>query len=187
MRNIQKIQDTGKTVFNKNDIKNILLDLSAKAVDVFIYRAKQKGFLLNPFYGIYTLKKHNIFELASKLKKKSYTSMETVLKKEAVIFQQYSDIFLISDNSVTKTIGQQVYVFSKIKDSILLNPLWIINTWKYLIASKERAICDRLYLNCEYYFDDLSRVDRVKLEEISQIYNKRVILEVKKLIKNETK
>ena len=53
-----------------------------------------------------------------------------------------------------------------------------------MIASTERAICDRLYLSKNYYFDNLENIDFEKLEEISQIYNKRVILYVKKLIKN---
>jgi hypothetical protein len=39
-------------------------------------------------------------------------------------------------------------------------------------------------LTKNYYFDNLDFVDFEKLEEISQIYNKRVILEIKKIIKN---
>jgi hypothetical protein len=50
-----------------------------------------------------------------------------------------------------------------------------------LIASAERAICDRLYLTSNYYFDNLENIDFEKLEEISQIYNKRVVKQVKKL------
>ncbi|MDP3381306.1 MAG: hypothetical protein Q8S84_07580 [bacterium] len=53
-----------------------------------------------------------------------------------------------------------------------------------MIASKERAVCDRIYLSKNYYFDNLESINLEKLEEISQIYNKRVILEIKKLIKN---
>ena len=41
-----------------------------------------------------------------------------------------------------------------------------------------------LILTKNYYFDNLDFVDFEKLEEISQIYNKRVILEIKKIIKN---
>jgi hypothetical protein len=51
-----------------------------------------------------------------------------------------------------------------------------------MIASKERAICDRIYFTKDYYFDNLNEVDFIKLEEISQIYNKRVKDEIKKLI-----
>lgn len=95
-------------------------------------------------------------------------------------------LFLISDNTFSKNINNQKYSFNKIKDSILLDPIWIELKWNYMIASVERAICDRIYLSKNYYFDDLSWVDFDKLEEISKIYNKRVILEVKNII-NENK
>jgi hypothetical protein len=80
------------------------------------------------------------------------------------------------------------FKFYKIKDSVLLNQLWLEHKKNYIIANKERAICDRIYLSKNYYFDSLEWVDFEKLEEISKIYNnKRVILEVKKLIKNYAK
>jgi len=65
-----------------------------------------------------------------------------------------------------------------------LNQLGLEHKKRYTIASVERAICDRIYLSKNYYFDDLSDIDFEKLEEISKIYNnKRVILEVNKLMK----
>ena len=183
MNNYTKLIHSKKTVFLKIDIKNILDFKTNMALDKFLYRAKKEWFLENIFYWIYNFKNYNIFEFACKLKKKSYISLETVLKKEAVIFQYYETIFLISDNTFYKEVWWQKFQFNKIKDSILLNPLWVINKWNYIIASKERAVCDRIYLSKNYYFDDLSSLDFKKLEEISKIYNKRVILEVNKLIK----
>jgi hypothetical protein len=56
-----------------------------------------------------------------------------------------------------------------------------------MIASLERAICDRIYISPNYYFDNLSDVNWDKLEEIAQIYNKRVIKEIKLLRKNYAK
>ncbi len=182
MNNYTKLIHSNKTVFWKRDIMNILDFKTNMALDKFLYRAKKEWFLENIFYWIYNFKNYNIFELACKLKKKSYISLETVLKKEGVIFQYYETVFLISDNSFKKTVWWQIFQFNKIKDSVLLNPLWVINKWNYIIASKERAICDRIYLSKNYYFDDLSSLDFKKLKEISQIYNKRVILEVNKLI-----
>ncbi len=181
MNNYIKLINTGKTVFIKKDISNILDFKTDMALDKFLYRAKKEGFFKNPFYGIYTLQKYDILEFASKIKKKSYISLETVLKKEGVIFQYYDNIFLISDNTLEKNIEWQAFSFNKIKDNILLNPIWLNYNWKYIIATKERAICDRLYLSKNYYFDNLTEVDFDKLEKISEIYNKRVILEVKKI------
>ena len=187
MKNYTKLLHSWKTVFRKKDIENILDFKTKEALDKFVYRTKKEGFLENPFYGIYALKNYDIFEFASKLKNKSYISLETVLKKEGVIFQYYENIFLVSDDTLEKNILWKTFKFNKIKDSILLNPLWLINKWNYIIATKERAICDRLYLSSDYYFDNLSDINFTLLSEISLIYNKKVILLVKKLIENYVK
>jgi hypothetical protein len=50
----------------------------------------------------------------------------------------------------------------------LLNPLWIENKWKFYIASPERAICDKIYLNKNYYFDNLKSINLDKLRQIAQ-------------------
>ncbi len=133
------------------------------------------------------MKDYDTYEFASKIKINSYISLETVLKKESVIFQYYESIFLVSDNTLEKNIEWQNYIFKKITYDILLNPIGIDYNGKYMIASAERAVCDRIYLSKNYYFDDISHLDLIKLEKISKIYNKRVILEVNNLIKNENK
>ena len=184
MNNYNKLLNSGKTVFTKKDLEKILDFDTKMALDKFLYREKKKDFLNNISYGIYTFKNYNIFELAGKIRKKSYISLETVLKKEWVIFQYYDNIFIVSDDTLEKNIWKHNFKFSKIKDNILLNQLWLEHKKTYTIASVERAICDRIYLSKNYYFDDLSGIDFEKLENISKIYdNKRVILEINKLIK----
>ena len=139
----------------------------------------------NLFYWIYVFNKYDIFEFACKLKYTSYISFETVLQKEWIIFQNYENtIFLASNNTLEKKVVWKIFKFNKLKSSILLNPIWIEHKWNYMIASKERAICDRIYLNKDYDFDNLDWINFEKLEDISKIYNKRVILEIKKIIKN---
>ncbi len=143
------------------------------------------GVFINITKWIYAFKKYEKYELATKLKKSSYISFETVLKKEWIIFQDYGNqIFLASDNTITKAIGWVEYIYLKIKNDILFNPLGITNKWGYMIASRERAICDRLYLSQDYYLDSLDGVDLERLADISQIYNKRVANTVQKLIFN---
>jgi len=184
MNNYLKLLDSGKTVFTKNDLEKILDFKTKNALDKFLYRAKKEWLLENFYHWIYNLKNYNIFEFASKIKKKSYISLETVLKKEWIIFQHYEKIFLVSDNNLEKKIWENNLKFNKIKDLVLLNQLWLIHKWNYIIASKERAICDRIYLSKNYYFDNLSEIDFEKLKEISKIYdNKRVFSEVDEIIR----
>lgn len=185
MKNLDKIINSKKTVFNYNDIKNLIWISNKNTIKSFFTRLVKSWILKNIYKGIYCFKNYDILELSVKLKKNSYISFETVLKKEWVIFQDYwNTIFLASDNSINKKVWDFNFNYLKLKDSILTNPIWLNNKWSYIIASKERAICDRIYLSKNYYFDNLEWIDKEKILKISQIYNKRVILEIKTLLKN---
>jgi hypothetical protein len=74
------------------------------------------------------------------------------------------------------------FTYHKLKNELLSNPLGIIQTGKYAIATPERAVCDRLYLSPNYYFDNVEPLDKEKLLDIAKIYNQSVVLSVKKLI-----
>lgn len=185
--NFIKLLKSKKTVFTINDIKKIFSSDNENTIRDYLSKAKKKWLVENVYYGIWKLvdKDIDFFEFATKLKKKSYISFETVLQKEWIIFQDYSNsVFLASDNTITKYAVWKNFISLKIIDWILLNPLWVENRWNYSIASKERAICDRIYLSSNYFFDNLGGINLDNLEEISQIYNKRTILEIKKIINN---
>jgi hypothetical protein len=78
------------------------------------------------------------------------------LIKHGVVFQHYGNkIFCASNNSVTKQTAEYTFVYRKIKESILTNPLGIEIQGNVMVASVERAICDRLYLSPGYVFDNL--------------------------------
>lgn len=133
--------------------------------------------------GVY-IKDNNYdkYELATKIFTPSYVSFETVLAKAGVIFQFYSQIFTASYLSRELIIDGQAYVFKRIKNSILLNKAGIQNEETYFIASPERAFLDVIYLNKEYYFDNLSNLNWEKVLEILPIYggNKRMEAKIKK-------
>jgi len=185
--NFIKLLRSQKTVFTTEDLKLILDTNNENTIRNFFYRAQKKWLLENIYYWIRKLvdKDINIFEFASKVKKNSYISFETVLKKEWIIFQYYGNtIFLASDNTWEKKTKDFIIKYNKLKSDILINPLGINHKKWYAIASPERAICDRIYISPGYFFDNLENIDLEKLAQISQIYNKRVILEVKKLIQD---
>lgn len=185
MSNVWKLLQSKRTVFTYQNLQSILWIQNRETLKSFLDRQIKAWILIRPYMWIYAFKNFDIFEFASKIKTQSYISFETVLKKEWVIFQNYGKtVFLASNNTIEKKAFWYKFKCLKLKDSILYNPIWLINKWWYMIASKERAICDRLYLSQNYYFDNLEWIDKQKLVEISQIYNQRVILQVKKLIKN---
>lgn len=185
MKYMNKILKSWKTVFNYKDIWLLTWINNRETIKSFLSRQVKSWVFENPYKWIYILHNFDKYEFASKIKKNSYISFETVLKSAWIIFQDYSNtIFLASDNTGEKKAVWLNFVYSKIKDAILYNPLWIEQKWQYSIASPERAICDRVYTSGDYYFDNLESVNIEKLKKISKIYNKRVILQINKLIKN---
>src|SRR3990167_1902818 len=80
----------------------------------------QKGNLIRLSKGLYALdNQYSRFELANRLRQPSYISLYTVLQKAGVVFQPYTSIFVVSNRSETLIIGNQKYLYRKIKDAIL--------------------------------------------------------------------
>ncbi len=177
--NLSKLLASGKTVFTTSDLKKILETENEWTIRNYLSGVGKQDILIHLYYGIWGFKDFNIYEFACKLNRKSYISFETVLKKEGVIFQYYGDtVFLASDKSKEKIALGKSYRTRKLKDEILLNPIGVIHAGNYSIATRERAVCDMLYLSPGYHFDSLESIDWELLEQISHIYNDRVVKEV---------
>lgn len=188
MKNFDLLLRSGKTIFRYDNISLLLWTENTNTLKSYFQRATKSHLLEKIASGIYGLYQYDILELAASLRNKSYVSLETVLQREWIVQQVNPDsISLISDNTINKTIAGKEIKFYKIKDEILLNPLGISYTGKYMIASRERAICDMIYLFWEFSSGTLSNIDFEKLERIAALYNKTTILHIKKLIQNATK
>jgi hypothetical protein len=126
--------------------------------------------------GFYVKDKHyDRYELATKIFTPAYISFETVLVKAGVIFQYYSTIFVATYQTKTIVCDGQEYSYKKLKDTLLVDTTGVENKGTYFIASPERAFLDVLYLNKNYYFDNLSSLDFDKVLAILPIYhNKRM-------------
>lgn len=172
-----------KTVFTYGDIFLLWGEQSSNSARVRLNYYVRNGDLYRIRRGMYAKdKNYNKTELASRIFTPSYVSFETVLAKEGVTFQYYSQIFIASYLSREILIDQQIYSFKKIKDDILTNPLGIENKDELSIATKERAFLDTLYINTDYYFDNLGSLNWDKILEMVEIYqNKRMLKKVKEL------
>jgi len=178
-----------KTVFSFKDIVLLWGETSAAARARLSYYVK-KGGLFRVRRGLYVKnKKYNRFELASKIFTPAYVSFETVLRQSGMIFQHYSQIFAASYVSREIKCDGQKYIFRKMKPAVLNNAAGIEQKQHSAIASKERAFLDVLYLNRDYYFDNLSSIDWKKVFEILPIYNnknlEKRVKEMRKKYKNE--
>ena len=145
MKYFNKILSSGKTIFRYQDLEILLWVSNRNTLKSFFQRGVDEGVFVLVQKGIYSLKKYDLFELATKLKKNSYISFETVLKDKWIIFQDYGNtLFLASNNTLEKKISNISYKYLKLKNDILLNPIGIEQKDNYMIASVERAICRSL-------------------------------------------
>jgi len=126
-----------QTVFTAPEIAIILRETSMDLVKSKIHYYIKSGELISLRRGIYA-KDNNYFkfELAARIYSPSYISLETVLLKEGVIFQNQESISLVSYQTRTVEIDEKKFAFRKVKDEILTNNIGLINTgtcWMHCI------------------------------------------------------
>lgn len=128
---------------------------------------------------IYNLEESDYRHIANSISLPSYISFETVLRDHGVIFQMYISIFVAANYTkeikieIPQQENQIKIQFQKLPIEILSNPLWLETENWYSIASLERALCDILRKQKEFYFDNLDseKINITKLEQIADFYN----------------
>jgi len=180
---ITSLLKTKKTVFKIDDFYQILWLENKFSLRNLITRRNKKWLLKNVFYWVWCLPNYNKYELANILQRPSYISLETVLYQEWVIFQNYSStISSVWLKTRDIKLWDITYSYKTIKKETFYDQLWIVYKDNYAIATVERALCDMLYLNPSYYFDNLRSINWEKVFEIAKIYNnKRLILDLEKI------
>ena len=178
---ISVILRSKKTVFSFKDIALLWGDPGTNAAMVRVNYYVKSGELYRIRKGVYAKdRSYDKLELATRIFTPSYVSFETILGSAGITFQYYSRIFVASYLSRDITCDDQVYSFRKIKDVVLTSKAGLDNEGEYLIASKERAFLDTIYINKDYHFDNLSPLDWDKVFEILPIYsNQRMAKKVK--------
>jgi len=185
MKYIKKLIDSNNTVFTVSELKILFNIKDPTQLNHIMQRMKNQDIVKNLWYGIWALNDYDKLELWSKLRKNSYISLEYVLQKNWIIFQSYDKtITLAGNNTFTKEIDWLTFEYHKIKPSILTSPLWLVYTWKYYIATPERAVCDMIYLYKNINFDNIKSLNAELLSELSTIYPKTTSILINKLIKN---
>lgn len=185
MKYLKTLIESKNTVFTISELKFLFNIKNPTQINEILQTMKNQNIINNLWYWIRALPEYDKLELASKLRKNSYISLEYVLQKSGIIFQSYEKtITLAGNNTFTKEIDWLNFEFHKIKPSILTNPLWLVYTWKYYIATPERAVCDMIYLYKNIVFDNIQPLNVELLSELLEIYPNTTSLLIKKLIKN---
>ncbi|MBD3279570.1 MAG: hypothetical protein GF390_02555 [Candidatus Pacebacteria bacterium] len=98
----------------------------------------------------------------------SYISLETVLVKKGVIFQEIPHITFVSSKSTTFTIGNMSYKSRQLKDEFLYNTWGVKQIDGHFEANLERAVADILYYDPQYHFDNQDIIDFDKVELVQK-------------------
>jgi predicted transcriptional regulator of viral defense system len=184
---LNKLLRSRKTVFTFRELTMLWNGVPVQTALSRVHYYVKNNQLYQIRNGIYSKDKvYDVFELATKIFKPSYISFETVLGMEGVIFQKYNSVFLASYQTKVINCDGNEFTFKKLKDSVLLNDAGIINKDDIMIATRERALLDVLYLNKDYYFDNILSVDFDKAFKLLDVYNnKRMEADVKRLQKHK--
>lgn len=175
-----------RSVFRLSDIAMLFPQAEGKYLSDRMGYYVQTNRLLKLRRGIYAKPGYNPLELANVLYTPSYISLEYVLQQAGVIFQYDSRYTSISYLSREVVIDGKTYSYRRIKEPIIMDTAGIIrNEDTCNKATPERALLDMLYLNKDFYFDNINPLDKQLIARILPVY-KSIALEkrVAKLLKN---
>ena len=163
-----KSKNPHQTVFTFADLTNAVPGYMGIKLKSALKYAVARNDLIRISRGIYTLStNYSLEELGNKYRRPSYISLYTILQENGIVFQPYTSIFLAANRSETVELDRQRYIYRKIKNEILLNPLGVNSINHISRATSERAIGDKLYLDGLEHFDNLSRINWNLMEELN--------------------
>ena len=173
---ILSIYKDKRSVFKLKDIALLSGDTDFQLLNLKLNYYVRTGKLQNPRKGIYAKPEYKPEELACTIYTPSYISLETVLQKAGVIFQYDSRLTVISYLSRNIEIEGRTYRFRKLKNEILINTMGIERLENQVnIAIPERAFLDLLYLNTNYYFDNLNSLKPDLIQKIMPLYQSKTL------------
>jgi len=169
-------------IYKKNQTVFTTKDFSLFFPEVPYHRLKRKlsyyvktGKISHLKRGVYAKENFDALELANKIYAPSYISLETVLRKEGVVFQESSVISVVSYLTREISCGGVKIYYRKIKDEILINKRGITAENNYFLASKERAFLDAVFLYKNYHFDNLAALNWKRIFDLAGIYQSKIL------------
>lgn len=179
IKELVKNRNISQTVYTVPELSQIVSDYRGQKLYAALNFARKSEDLIRITRGIYVLNRdYSREEFGNKLRRPSYVSSYSVLQSEGVVFQPYTSIFMMAKRSEVLAHDGQKYIYRKMKNDILLNPMGIITKNGAATAMIERAICDKLYLDGDEYFDNLRSVDWEFMAKLNtEVYANNEVIE----------
>lgn len=185
LKKIELLIASKQSVFTTQDLRVMWqIPNKRKLFEIIKYylRTKRLGTVYKGIYILPEVRSPQPNEIAQKLISLSYISLATALALYGINFQYDSAVHSVSLTSRRYKIDSQVYIYHKIKDVVFFNQAGLENRITHTLASPERAVCDTLYFFPDWSFDNLDKIDKGKLCELSALYlNKKLEQRIKKL------
>ncbi|MEM3394158.1 MAG: hypothetical protein QXY79_03840 [Candidatus Methanomethylicia archaeon] len=157
MYKISKLIKLNQRLYHTKDLAKIWGISNQNTLYTTIKRYVEKGILIPIFKGLYStipLEQVDPIEIGSSIAHRyAYLSTEYVLAEKGIIQQAIDKYTFISNFSRRIKVGEFNFLFRKLKDEFLFNPIGIEKKDNSFIASTERAVADLLYFNPHYHFD----------------------------------
>lgn len=183
---ILSVFSDSRSVFSLNDVAMLIGESDFKKLNERLNYYVRKGKLLRPRKGIYVKPGYKPEELSCTLYTPSYISLEYVLQRAGVVFQYDERITAVSYLSRSVDVEGRTYAYRKIKGEILVFTQDIVQIDNVNIATPERAFLDLLYLDKEYYFDNLNPLDKNLITKLLPAYNSKTLTaRVEKMLAND--
>jgi len=144
--NLNKLYKNNISLLTTLDIENLLQIKSSRTLEDLIKRLIQENVLTSVERGKYyvTSKQPSNFEIANFLYSPSYISFETALNYYGLLSQFPLEITSATlGKKAEKEVNNQLYTYSKIDVKLFTGYYKESN---YLIATKEKALFDEIYL-----------------------------------------
>jgi len=171
MYRIDELLKQDRKLFHTRDLALLWGIRNDNSLYTIIKRYVKKGILIKihkGFYATISLGKLDPLDLAfSSVHRYAYLSTESVLTSEGIIFQQSSQITLVSSFSKRFRIKEIEISVRQLRDDFLFNDTGIREEDGIKKATKERAVADLLYFNPRHFFDT-QNIDWKKVKSIQR-------------------
>lgn len=172
MNKYEALLKQDKKTFHAADLALLWGIDNQDTLNMTLKRFVDRGILIRIHKGFYSttpVSKLNLLDLGfAYLNTYSYVSLEAILAREGLIFQDIMYITFVSSRSYTFELNGVKYKSRQLKDTFLNNTVGVIKMDDHYEATIERAIADILYYNPKYYFDNNAAIDFEKVSKIQK-------------------
>ena len=172
MYRINELLKLDRKLFHTNDLAILWGITNKNTLYTTIKRYVKSGILIPIYKGLYStihIAQLNYQDLGKAIiHRYTYLSTESVLSLAGIISQSTYRYTFVSDINKSASVGSSSFLFRKLKDDYLYNPVGIIQENSNFMATIERAVADLLYFSPRYHFDVLQGIDMDQVKRMQK-------------------